>query len=160
MKFRLLALFLAVAPAAWANDHGDCVDSPDYNLTVVTVTYTCSEVPQLMASYQVSKCEDAAAAAAVAGFATLFTEDMQNEIIQNCPMSCGACEGSHVHDEHVSAEECTTFAMFRCNAEKTAVDYYIDSSCTGTYYSSTTHISMCGQSCEEGASNYSAAVCT
>ncbi|KAK3256281.1 hypothetical protein CYMTET_34576, partial [Cymbomonas tetramitiformis] len=71
-----------------------CEDDNEQTINVRGVEYRCTDIPSLLQAFEIGACTEAAATAAAAGFGDVLTPDMQEEIIDNCPVTCNACGGT------------------------------------------------------------------
>ncbi|KAK3270748.1 hypothetical protein CYMTET_20870 [Cymbomonas tetramitiformis] len=72
----------------------DCEDDGAYVMSFMGTDYRCEDVLGLLAQARVSSCSEAHASAAANGIGNIFTQEMQDELLENCPATCDVCEGS------------------------------------------------------------------
>eukprot|EP00854_Cymbomonas_tetramitiformis_P013180 gene13180-15572_t len=71
----------------------DCEDDGAYVMSFMGTDYRCEDVLGLLAQARVSSCSEAHASAAANGIGNIFTQEMQDELLENCPATCDVCEG-------------------------------------------------------------------
>ncbi|KAK3258314.1 hypothetical protein CYMTET_32637 [Cymbomonas tetramitiformis] len=84
----------------------ECEDNGEYVMSVMGTDYRCEEVLGLFEQARISSCSEAHASAAANGMGSVFTQEMQDELLENCPATCGVCEGGQQGATWHSSEMC------------------------------------------------------